>query len=100
MKKTELDQGNVVDYRPGTFGCHEALDRCSLFAEIIAEFSDHPALIQNVEWHRKASLAADTLMDLYQEIGAVHLLATDAQSQIEEPTPSATRTDQHGSADA
>ena len=80
MPKHEPDQGNVVDYAPGTFGCHEALDRCSLFAEVIAEFAEHPAIVQNAEWHKKASQAADILMGLYQEIGAAHLPATAAQS--------------------
>lgn len=60
------------DFSPGTFGCHEALDRCSLFADLIDEFSEHPAIVQNPEWRRLAESAATALADLYQAIGSAH----------------------------
>ena len=64
----------AADFRPGTFGCHELLDRTNGIADRIeAEILSHPACVQNPEWFALAEQAAATLCELYQRIGAEHL---------------------------
>jgi hypothetical protein len=62
--------------QPGTFGCHELLDRTALVMDI-AERSllEHPACIANEEWYRLAEQAVDALNELYQRVGKEHLTA-------------------------
>jgi hypothetical protein len=63
-----------VRYRPGSFGCHELLDRTCLLAEQLEEsILSHPACIQNAEWYALAARAVDALRELYQRVGAEHL---------------------------
>jgi hypothetical protein len=60
--------------RPGSFGCHELLDRTSINVDMIeSHLVEHSACIANPEWYELAWKAADSLHDLYQKIGAVHL---------------------------
>lgn len=61
------------DYSPGTFGCHEALDRCSLLIQLVGDLGAHPAICLNPDWEAKVVQAESILADLYQEIGRVHL---------------------------
>src|SRR4051812_5280207 len=61
-------------YRPGSFGCHEFLDRTSLVADLIERsLLAHPACVQNAGWFALADQAASTLRELYQRIAAQHL---------------------------
>jgi hypothetical protein len=61
-------------YRPGTFGCHELLDRTALLAELLErQLMTHPACVANAEWYRLAGQAAAALHELYQRVGAAHL---------------------------
>src|SRR5262245_14671803 len=61
-------------YRPGTFGCHELLDRTALAADAVGRLVlSHPACIQNREWYALAEQAAVALRELYQRVGAEHL---------------------------
>jgi hypothetical protein len=61
-------------YKPGSFGCHELLDRTSLAADLVERYvSDHPACVQNPDWFALAEQAAAALHELYQRIGAEHL---------------------------
>lgn len=62
-------------YGPGTFGCHEALDRTSILMHQAYELAEHGAILLNDEWKAMALKAAESLFDLYQSIGAVHLEA-------------------------
>jgi hypothetical protein len=60
-------------FKPGTFGCHELLDRTSLVADMIERFVlSHPACAQNPNWYALAEQATACLRDLYQRIGAEH----------------------------
>jgi hypothetical protein len=68
-----------IDYSPGTYGCHELLDRCCLISEIVGEFSDHPGMDAHPDWKAKVESAANILCMLYQEIGSVHLQPTDTE---------------------
>ena len=66
----------TAQYRPGSFGCHELLDRSLLTAKMVEEIVlNHPACIQNPDWCGLAHTAARALHDLYQRIGAEHLTA-------------------------
>jgi hypothetical protein len=62
------------DYRPGSFGCHELLDRTALLADMVEQqIQTHPACVANAEWFLLADQAAAALRELYQQIGAEHL---------------------------
>ena len=61
-------------YEPGSFGCHELLDRTALAADIVERYvRTHPACVQNREWFALAEQAVTALQELYQRIGATHL---------------------------
>lgn len=61
-------------FRPGTFGCHEALHVAYLLGKHVEEeLCDHLAVKQNEAWLELASTAATALWELYQAIGAEHL---------------------------
>jgi hypothetical protein len=65
-------------FKPGTFGCHELLDRTSRAAEAVArDLLEHPACFRDPEWYALADQAAEALNQLYQKIGAAHLAAED-----------------------
>ncbi len=69
------EHGQELESRfgPGTFGCHELLDRTQLIARLVDELGEHPACVRDAEWHRLATQAADALHELYQKVGAAHL---------------------------
>ena len=68
-------------YAPGSFGCHELLDRTSLAADMVEEFVlSHPACVQNAEWFALAEQAAAALRELYQRVGAEHLSSEGERS--------------------
>jgi hypothetical protein len=61
-------------YRPGTFGCHELLDRVHLIeGQLERDVLTHPACVANAEWFALAGQAADLLRQLYQRVGADHV---------------------------
>lgn len=61
-------------YVPGTFGCHELLDRVICAAETVEEYVlSHPACAQNRAWYALAEHAVTTLNQLYEKISAEHL---------------------------
>ena len=79
--KAEIGANWAEDYRPGTFGCHELLDRTSLLANNLEEYVlSHPACVADAEWYALADQAATALQELYQRIGAAHV---DAESPTE-----------------
>jgi hypothetical protein len=81
MAKLQADQGADWEElnRPGTFGCHELLDRSVSLAGIVEQqLLSHPACVQNSEWYALAHQAVTALNDLYQRVGAVHLMAEPA----------------------
>jgi hypothetical protein len=70
------DQGAdwMEHFKPGSFGCHELLDRTSVLADlVITRVRSHPACIQDPEWYALADQAADALSKLYQSVGAKHI---------------------------
>jgi hypothetical protein len=66
-------------FRPGTFGCHELLDRASLLGDAVEEnILNHPACVQNPEWYALAERALAALRELYQEVGAAKPTGSDS----------------------
>lgn len=60
--------------KPGSFGCHELLDRTHLLAGLIEhQVLTHPACVCNAEWFALANKAATALQELYRQVGAEHL---------------------------
>jgi hypothetical protein len=63
-----------ADFGPGTYGCHEALHAAHMLAELVeSALLDHPAIILNPRWYKRARRAVAELNQLYQDIGAAHL---------------------------
>ena len=61
-------------HAPGTFGCHELLDRVHLISSMFQEHVwEHPACLQNPVWYQLADAAVEAMEKLYQEIGAAHV---------------------------
>jgi hypothetical protein len=68
-------------FKPGSFGCHELLDRTSLAADIVERYVlSHPACAQNPNWYALAEQAVACLRELYQRVGAEH---ADPESSTE-----------------
>jgi len=62
---------------PGTYGCHELLDRTAMLMTNVERYIlEHPACVNNKEWFAMAYQAVDLLNELYQKIGAEHLEKT------------------------
>jgi hypothetical protein len=74
----EHGRGHLDQFRPGSAGCHELLDRSLLFARLVEEeVQNHPACLQNPRWYKLAERAVAALNDLYQRIGAEHLTMSE-----------------------
>ncbi|HEX5442822.1 MAG TPA: hypothetical protein VFW87_03290 [Pirellulales bacterium] len=73
-------------FAPGSFGCHELLDRVNRAAEQIErDLLNHPACIASADWYSLADEAASALHKLYQRIGAVHLDADHMPPRTNSP---------------
>ena len=65
-------------YKPGSFGCHELLDRTSMAGDMVEHYVlSHPACAQNQDWYALADQAVAALRELYQRIGEAHLADED-----------------------
>jgi hypothetical protein len=81
----EADSGAdwAREYRPGSFGCHELLDRTALLADMVEQqIQTHPACVANAEWFLLAEQASAALRELYQQIGAEHLGADESSAEV------------------
>jgi hypothetical protein len=68
-------------FRPGSFGCHELLDRTMVAAGMVDQYVlSHPACVRDPEWFALARQASAALAELYQRVGAIHLSVDDASS--------------------
>jgi hypothetical protein len=75
----ELSDG----FAPGSYGCHELLDRTALLMNTLDQYIlGHPACFHNKEWFTLAYTAVDALNKLYQQVGADHLESTANQKQL------------------
>jgi hypothetical protein len=75
---TDLNDGRDPDWRvrfaPGSFGCHELLDRTSLAVNAVEDWIlSHPACLNQPQWFALARAAADALNELYRRVGEAHL---------------------------
>jgi hypothetical protein len=71
------------EYVPGSYGCHELLDRTAMLMNTLDQYVlGHPACVNNKEWFALAYQAVDALNDLYQKVGADHLEKTADQKQL------------------
>ena len=62
------------NFKPGTFGCHEALHMASFLCDVVdRQLVEHEAIKQNKEWLKLAYQARAALIVLYNEIGKEHL---------------------------
>ena len=65
--------GWTEQYKAGSFGCHELLDRTAGLADQIEDrLLSHPSCVMDPEWYAAAERATEALRDLYQRIGAEH----------------------------
>src|SRR5258708_39579035 len=63
----------MAAYAPGSFGCHELLDRTNLVGDMLEQqVMSHPACVANPEWYAQAAMAVTIVRDLYQQIGTNH----------------------------
>lgn len=64
----------AAQYAPGSFGCHELLDRTALVADALEQqVLSHPSCVRDPEWFALAQQAVATVRELYQRVGAEHL---------------------------
>ena len=79
---TDSGPGWADGYRPGSFGCHELLDRTALLTDLLErQILAHPACVANAEWYALAEQAAAALNELYQRVGAEHLASEGPPEQ-------------------
>lgn len=70
----EADIKGSEKFRPGSYGCHEALHVSSMLTDIAeAHLLKHPAILLDSELYRRARDIHGALFDLYQAIGEKHL---------------------------
>ena len=68
-------------YRPGSFGCHELLDRTSREMDSVDRYiRSHPACVADPEWFALADQAFSALFELYQKVGSAHLVVESTLS--------------------
>ena len=74
----EQEPGWETRYEPGSFGCHELLDRVMLLGDLVeGQVLEHPACALQAEWYHLAAQAVEALRELYQRIGAEHSSVRD-----------------------
>lgn len=70
----EADISAPEKFRPGSYGCHEALHAASMLTDMAEEhLLKHPAILLDGDFYRRAHDIHAALFDLYQAIGAEHL---------------------------
>lgn len=61
-------------FLPGSFGCHELLDRTALTQQAIDDWLlGHPACLSRAEWYRLALSAHEALNELYRQVSEAHI---------------------------
>ena len=66
----ELNEDAAQHFGPDTMGCHEALHMASVVQDIVERHVlNHPAIVLNPSWYRRAYHASTELAALYQDIG-------------------------------
>lgn len=79
----ESGDGWSKEYLPGTFGCHEFVDRVALLVDMLERHVvTHPACVAKPEWYRLAQQGAAALHTLYQQAGAEHLSTSESDGNV------------------
>lgn len=74
LNELKEDGESIDQFASGSFGCHELLDRTSMFMDSLERFIlSHPACVQKKEWFSLAYQAVHNLNVLYQKVGADHM---------------------------
>lgn len=74
LEQLKADEEDPEQDEPGSFGCHELLDRTSIVMDNLNGFVvEHSACVWNKKWFFLAHRASDLLFELYQDIGATHI---------------------------
>ena len=61
-------------FKPGSYGCHEALHVASMLTEITStQLLAHPTILLDRDFYHRAHSIHAALFDLYQAIGEKHL---------------------------
>jgi hypothetical protein len=69
-------------FQPGSFGCHELLDRTSLLGDQIEEWlMNHPSCLNQPDWFALAEQAASALRELYHRVGTAHVDAQNTEAE-------------------
>lgn len=69
----ELDE-SMRHQIPGSFGCHEALHTSYVMMDTFEKHVvEHPAIIRDKKWFRKAAKIHYKMLGLYSTIGKKHL---------------------------
>ncbi|MDX3976576.1 hypothetical protein [Shinella sp.] len=72
-----IRNANVRDpeeFRPGSYGCHEALHAASMLTDMVeSHLLKHPAILLNDDLCRHTHAIHAAQFDLYQAIGEKHL---------------------------
>ncbi len=70
----EADINDPEKFKPGSYGCHEALHVTSMLTEITStQLLAHPTILLDSDFYRRANDIHAALFDLYQAIGEKHL---------------------------
>ncbi len=87
IKELVADNGDqwLEQYKPGSFGCHELLDRTSIVAAMVEQYLlTHPACVQNPNWYALVERVVSSLNELYQQIGTESSVESP-MAEIQEP---------------
>lgn len=65
---------DLSGFAPGSFGCHELLDRTALLAGSVDDWLlNNPACLSRPDWFRLASKALNALQELYDNVAEEHI---------------------------
>ena len=65
----------VNEFKPGTYGCHEAMHMASVYMKLVDDLSEHPAIKESETFSYWTNRAWDALETLYQAIAKEHMEA-------------------------
>lgn len=74
LMRANFTKKELKNFLPGTMGMHEALHVSSILCDVVdRELRGHPAVLQDHQSFVLAELAFNSLFDLYQRLGELHL---------------------------
>ena len=71
---SEQEPGWEALYEPGSFGCHELLDRVMLLGDLVeGQVLEHPSCALHAEWHQLACASGGSVARVIPADWAEHL---------------------------